>query len=817
MGGGIMQLIAYGAQDIYLTGNPQITFFKIVYRRHTNFSMETIKQNISGQSFIGIDNINNKATVTISRNGDLVTGVYVATKQTDINNLIGICGDNLVEDVEIEIGGQRIDKHYKEWGQIWDELTIPVSKSEGYKYMTGSFNNSLVIGSETKQEMVRYPLKFWFCRNPGLALPLIALQYHEIQLKFTWGVGKYNTSSSDHLTRTNDKTESGGLPEQHSVEVWADYVYLDTDERRRFSQVSHEYLIEQLQIQKEKDVSSESFKLNLEHPIKELVWTTPNNTPLTDQKIKLSINGHDRFFERDKEYFTLEQPYKYHTSIPGYNIKETEKPVLLNESIFSKDYTYENISDIGSIDGDNVFINKKITNKASSTSPLSSEDLNTFLFISSGGSANPSIEFKIGDIVRVNYYKISDVQRNDSGGDINLQTKTVQRNYGGNGLGVTDDVSLRIEMLPIKESSTMLNSELINGTWRDNIVRKIAKAEVAVAINIGSNSFFVTAATGGALEIGDAVEVGGVTTTVAGPLAADGGLPAPSNIDPTADPPAVYTEVPGTPIEPAGRFLIYIRDNTISAVAAGVILDFDRSHADQSIVGGLPESAPGVSLPPTTETTLHAGIQHDNHNSTDGSEWSYHEDIVSAPSRPRPVTLHTKVESTGDDPDNITSADHSIHTELNSSFLTQLEVTGNYKDKNVENIVRNLTVIEVFKTSTLISGPSGEVKTIYEIKFNDNMGVSGAATNALNHRVSFEIIARVQNPISRCSQLKKDIYVYSFCLEPEEHQPSGSCNFSRIDSAKLMFSSSASISNIYAVNYNVLRIMSGMGGLAYSS
>ena len=99
MAGGIMQLVAYGAQDIYLTGNPQITFFKIVYRRHTNFSMETIKQNIGGQSFIGIDNINNKASVTISRNGDLVMGVYVTTKQTDINNTIGICGDNLIEDV----------------------------------------------------------------------------------------------------------------------------------------------------------------------------------------------------------------------------------------------------------------------------------------------------------------------------------------------------------------------------------------------------------------------------------------------------------------------------------------------------------------------------------------------------------------------------------------------------------------------------------------------------------------------------------------------------------------------------------------------
>ena len=114
MGGGIMQLVAYGAQDIYLTGNPQITFFKVVYRRHTNFSMETINQNISGQSFIGIDNINNKATVTISRNGDLVTGVFITAKQTDANNTVGLCGDNIVEDVEIEIGGQRIDKHYKD-------------------------------------------------------------------------------------------------------------------------------------------------------------------------------------------------------------------------------------------------------------------------------------------------------------------------------------------------------------------------------------------------------------------------------------------------------------------------------------------------------------------------------------------------------------------------------------------------------------------------------------------------------------------------------------------------------------------------------
>ena len=511
-----MQLIAYGAQDIYLTGNPQITFFKVVYRRHTNFSMETIKQNISGQSFIGIDNVNNKATVTISRNGDLVLGAYVVAKQTDTTNSVGICADNLVEDVEIEIGGQRIDKHNKEWNQVWNELTTPISKSEGYKYMTSSFSNNLVTSKGTKQTMVHYPLNFWFCRNPGLALPLISLQHHEVQLKFTWGVGKYDTTNDQNLTRTN-KDITGvhlGLKEQHAVEVWVDYVYLDTDERRRFSQVSHEYLIEQLQIQKEKDISGESFKLNLEHPIKELIWTTPKDYPLTDQQIKISINGHDRFYERYKEYFALEQPYKYHTSIPGYNIKETENPVLLTNSIFSKEYTFNtnqdtsngtiisnSPTDITSIDRDNEFIiNKTYANNTNTSSAYSDQD-NTFLFTSNG---NTDMDFKVGDIVRVNYYNISDINRSvDSAGGLN--TALMQQELGD---GVAAD--LRIEMIPFQEvggSGGLNDNNLADGTWKTREYRRTTTAKVHVPQNIpedttgvgeaGQTILFLTPETGG--------------------------------------------------------------------------------------------------------------------------------------------------------------------------------------------------------------------------------------------------------------------------------------------------------------------------------
>ena len=284
MGGGLMQLVAYGAQDIYLTGNPQITFFKVVYRRHTNFSMETIQQTINGTSTA---TSGGTGTVTISRNGDLVHKVYVTSSTASIEN-----GDELVSEVELEIGGQRIDRHYKEWNQIWNELTTTESKAAGLLAMQGCVGSSGGDGVG----LVQVPLNFWFCRNPGLALPLIALQYHEVKLKFTWG--------------TNALTGATAA----ACQVWCDYIYLDTDERRRFAQVSHEYLIEQ--IQKQSASASTSQKLNFNHPVKELIWTSAG--VYTDAHLKL--NGHDRFAAQEEEYFQLRQPFDHHTAIPENNL-----------------------------------------------------------------------------------------------------------------------------------------------------------------------------------------------------------------------------------------------------------------------------------------------------------------------------------------------------------------------------------------------------------------------------------------------------------------------------------------------------------------
>ena len=201
-----MQLVAYGAQDIYLTGNPQITFFKVVYRRHTNFAMECVEQTLNGSTTAGAN-----VTATVSRNGDLVGKMYVSS----VGGTTTTNGSGIVATAEVEIGGQRIDKQTAEWMQIWNELSTPESKAVGLKAMMGDVGT---VGA-TGVGMLQVPLQFWFCRNPGLALPLIALQYHEVKVKLT--LGATGTGSED-------------------AKLWADYIYLDTDERRRFAQVSHE-------------------------------------------------------------------------------------------------------------------------------------------------------------------------------------------------------------------------------------------------------------------------------------------------------------------------------------------------------------------------------------------------------------------------------------------------------------------------------------------------------------------------------------------------------------------------------------------------
>jgi hypothetical protein len=320
MGGGLLQLVAYGAQDVYLTGNPQITFFKAVYRRHTNFAIEAIQQTFNGTPGFG-----QRVTTTVARNGDLIHRVYLALDLNGMNQSSEVCkyfGLRLINYVEIEIGGQKIDKQYSHWMYIWNELSLPKSKRSGYDDMVGAAGGAV---SGLNQQLF-VPLEFWFCRNVGLALPLIALQYHEVKINLNFeSMDKCSTDGTDLKT--------------FGASLWVDYIFLDTDERRRFAQLSHEYLIEQLQFTGEEAVAANvKSKLNFNHPCKELIWFVSNKnkksdwmnyTTSTDMKesaivsvnktasAKLVLNGNDRFAERNGSYFNMVQPFQHHENVPS--------------------------------------------------------------------------------------------------------------------------------------------------------------------------------------------------------------------------------------------------------------------------------------------------------------------------------------------------------------------------------------------------------------------------------------------------------------------------------------------------------------------
>jgi len=366
-----MQLVAYGAQDVYLTGSPKVTFFQAVYKRHTNFAMETIEQVVNGSAGDSA-----RLSVTVARNGDLIGEMYlelesnvrVVLSQNGNTTATGSgewVAERAVSDIELTIGGQRIDKHYQKWWRLYSELYLDEAKKTQYGKMTSTTDTTLDIGK------VFLPLVFFFNRNPGLYLPLIALQYHEVRLDITL--------HANYATYFDT----------NAVKVWGNYVYLDTEERRRFAQKGHEYLIEQVQHTGVDTVTANGTKqvrLSYNHPVKELVWcfsefgtsatandmwdTTSNlganvtTTYLASQQanvtyacslseagapkmvvgngqqgtqapwlgedgavtgdgpvgplstFKLILNGQDRFKEQSGKYFNQVQPFYHHSGNP---------------------------------------------------------------------------------------------------------------------------------------------------------------------------------------------------------------------------------------------------------------------------------------------------------------------------------------------------------------------------------------------------------------------------------------------------------------------------------------------------------------------
>ena len=270
----------------------------------------------------------------------------------------------MISMVEVEIGGQRIDRQYGDWMHIWNQLTLTSEQEAGYHKMIGQTSQltyltdpqfasvATACGAADVPEAVcaprnalpettlYVPLQFWFCRNPGLALPLIALQYHEVKLNFTFAesadLDKFGMCGNDDVG--NYTACCGNNLKMKSASLWCDYVYLDTDERRRFAQTSHEYLITQVQHSRNNTVSggetNVNLNLNFNHPVKELVWVVESQYGNSDlrkganklnywnnycvgvdqvESATLHLNGHERFARRNGSYFRKVQRFQHHT------------------------------------------------------------------------------------------------------------------------------------------------------------------------------------------------------------------------------------------------------------------------------------------------------------------------------------------------------------------------------------------------------------------------------------------------------------------------------------------------------------------------
>ena len=374
MGGGLLQLVAYGAQDAYLTGNPHITFWKILYKRHTNFAMEAFRVNFTGAPVYG-----QRVVATVNRNADLVWKTYVEitlpdTTTTATGKAYDVLwtggaqrrlGYLLLQQIEVEIGGQIIDRHYGEWLYLWETLTADFDTAMKLDVLAGG-RQPIVAGTTSsmtscggRPSVLYVPLQFWFNRNPGLALPLIALQYHEVRFNITLA------DSTDLVSKgawASVSQAAANLPALKDMALYIAYVYLDVDERRRFAQESHEYLIEQLQYTGQQQIATSSARLDLtlNHPVKELIWvfqdarkadcgsstttsagyTSPFSYNDIVNRCRIQINGQDRFDERYGDYFWKVQRYQHHTgggfgAVAGAYVDtvagEARDPILLGD------------------------------------------------------------------------------------------------------------------------------------------------------------------------------------------------------------------------------------------------------------------------------------------------------------------------------------------------------------------------------------------------------------------------------------------------------------------------------------------------------
>jgi hypothetical protein len=741
MGGGLMQLVAYGAQDIYLTGNPQITFFKVVYRRHTNFSMESIQQTLDGT--VGPCK---KVSCTISRNGDLIHKMYLRIHHSAANCACGasgiptstegymnkspipmipdtaaqddisVCANDLINSVEIEIGGQKIDKHYGDWLNIWTQLSTPASKNVGLE--------ELLNLKKGKYSYV--PLQFWFCRNPGLALPLIALQYHEVKLNIEFNKSKSGGSCTGAMCELTPDTA-----DWHTASLWVDYIYLDTDERRRFAQVSHEYLIEQLQFTGTETLTSGGSKgveLNFNHPVKELVWRATGMVATT---------------QTDKRTDTTNNP------VVGYTARLKALEITVAETALAT--------------SDGTFIAAGIQGGVGTTVD---------------SSANKDAVFTVTNPGRGGVYTFT-VTTAGSGytsAAVGGETIVVKGSLLGGSDG-TNDATLTVT------ANSFAGFDKTHNDVTEDSVGGNGSATVTVHTTGSGGAYTFTATTAGSgYAIGDKLVILG---------SALGGVNVTNDCTITTNAAGGFAgTAAGTP----------------AAIAAGTTTLSSGNVA----ITGTPPDLNRILEPKDVVTQTGGFIGFVQSGLASGTDTKFTVSVLSGTYSASEALALNPVPASGSL--GVTAANNisSVGT------ATAIEVP----------VYKHAQVGEVVNGTDAAGGNVCAAASWSDV----TLQLNGHERFSERHSEYFRLVQPLQHHTSIPAD--SGIHVYSFALKPEEHQPSGTCNFSRIDSAVLKLAGMTTLNGaadeagnpmsgatlrVYAVNYNVLRIMSGMGGLAYSN
>ena len=794
MTGGLMQLVAYGAQDIYLTGNPTITYFKTVYRRHTNFSVESIQQH-----FITTPTFGSKTYSIVSRNGDLMLGSYLQVILPDLlekahtnapqyryTRWINNVGHYLIKEVSIEIGGNIIDRHFGDWLDVWAQLTVPASKIDGYYKMIGQdpkdflgqntglqkdvFSNTsdptiantytsayAKVTNVLKGRELYIPLQFWFCRNEGLALPLIALHYQEIRLNFEF-------RSSNELIMVNRGDDSNqGLPdlenwivdpEEHSnsvnsdglvINLWVDYVFLDTDERRRFAQVSHEYLIEQLQTldtmvstsSDERYSKETNIELFFNHPVKELIWILkPFDGDETD-------TVPHQFGNYTNTSLPLIPPY---TDIGFGNIYETS----LSKELLAESNTNSILVKNGHSFSNSGFIIIEIRKNSDGTITSTADEW--------AAAAN-------NDLVDESEWEIVNYQSK-------LSTNTKEEFFQG-----------------ITRGS---NTSLVSYHGVDALIKSAVTNETVMGLT-GLPMGYIDKQT---LSINLVI-----TSTI-----------NPENLEPyewTASNDSFQVNSIAPLTEPL------INDGT--GIQVGTLTVQGNSKLEQGDILMLysEESRKSINL-----TVI--GFN------------EYSPNIIN-------FTHSTVRYNTGQsDPDAANT--YVLNDEHGSIFRSSSEIILDQDKNAIETRTTGLNKITKWNQLHRLTN----YDTIRPInKYGYASNPIDYCYLSINNHERFKLKPGSYFNWMQCfrhhTNIPKSpgINVYSFALNPEDYQPSGTCNFSRLDNARLtigvgnLYYGINGIENsqdgqpintpkmipmrIFAVNYNILRIMSGMAGLAYQS